>query len=190
MNLPFAILIYRAPAREPKMGRRKRFFFPSLYKVFMSIILFWYTHADTNYKTQRWIDMIFIYEETETQIKFICSISQPLRDGSGTDTKVFCLSPVLLYTRQYLKLSIKKLDLDSRTRVMRVELPCLWLKKVGSRNVPFNHRWLKWVLPWCISRRINNSKMVPRGTLWFGFFNHCSISCSSIPFIRPLTFIF
>lgn len=31
--------------------------------------------------------------------------------------------------------------------------------------------------------------MVPRGTLWFRFFDHCSISCSSFPVPIPLTFI-
>lgn len=33
--------------------------------------------------------MIFIYDETEAQIKFIYSISQPVRDRLGIDTKVF-----------------------------------------------------------------------------------------------------
>lgn len=31
--------------------------------------------------------------------------------------------------------------------------------------------------------------MVPRGTLWFRFFDRCSISCSSFPISIPLTFI-
>lgn len=37
-------------------------------------------------------------------------------------------------------------------------------------------------------QEINIAKMIPRGTLWFGFFDHCSIYCSSFSFPIPLTF--
>lgn len=53
------------------------------------------------------------------------SISQPLRDDSGTDTRIFSFHVFLPYfciQDKNLLFSIKELDLDSHTRALRVEL--------------------------------------------------------------------
>lgn len=60
------MLIYRAPVREPQVGRKERFLF--LLTECSHPLLSFDMHTDTNYKTQKWTDIMLIYEETGIQI--------------------------------------------------------------------------------------------------------------------------
>lgn len=103
--------------------------------------------------------------------------SQSVRDGDGYQGfLISCFFETIhLYTRQHPKCSIRELHWEfPYKRAWVWSFPTHSLKRWGNMvrvtidglNEPFK----------CLlSRRINTSQMVPRGTLGFRLFDHCSI---------------
>lgn len=185
VTLSLVILSDRAPARQPKMGRWKRFF--SVFTKCSSPLFFWiHTHwykSQTSKVNRHVIYTRGNWDSDKIHVQHFTATERWLWDWYQ-NFLLSCLSAILLYTRQKSSL---------QHQGTRFGLSYKGLKggawRGGGRSAPSNQRRPKWALMWFIGR-INNSETVPRGTLWVESFNLCSISCPGIPFIKPSMFIF